>query len=77
MNSLAFDRAVAYYDRTRAIPRSVQEKITDSLIQQVGGDRGAGFLEVGIGTGRISRPLLERGYRVVGIDLSLAMMREM
>lgn len=36
--------------------------------------RDARLLEVGIGTGRIARPILAQGLHVTGIDLSLGMM---
>ncbi len=77
--SISFDRAADTYDETRALPQEVAQKLTDALlveIQAAGADR---ILEVGIGTGRIARPLAERGVRVIGIDIAprmLARLRE-
>lgn len=74
MKSLNFDRAVSYYDCTRALPREVSDALTDALIElgQLLPDRRC--LEVGVGTGRIALPLVARGVDIVGIDLSSAML---
>lgn len=72
--SISFDRAASFYDRTRAMPPTTVEAITNELlaqIQKAGADR---LLEIGVGTGRIARPLLARGQPVVGIDISAEMM---
>ena len=74
--SLAFDQAVAFYDKTRGIPEWVSRAITDSLTRIAQLTPAARILEIGIGTGRIALPLLQRGIGVIGIDLSLAMMEE-
>lgn len=70
--SISFDRAAGFYDETRGHPVEVSEKIAISLAGQLPSQ--ARLLEVGIGTGRISRPLLAHGLRVTGIDLSRKMM---
>ena len=73
--SVSFDRAADFYDATRALPDEVAAKLTEALLAElarIGTDR---VLEVGVGTGRISRPLMERGIRVHGVDISAAMMR--
>ncbi|MCH7579866.1 MAG: methyltransferase domain-containing protein [Chloroflexi bacterium] len=73
--SISFERAADFYDATRALPDNVAAKLTEALLTELsrlGADR---VLEVGVGTGRISRPLMERGIRVQGIDISPAMMR--
>lgn len=75
--SLSFDRAVAFYDKTRALPEWVSTAITDSILKLARLDSASTILEVGIGTGRIALPLLQRGYAVTGIDLSLSMMQEL
>ncbi|MGA2286495.1 MAG: class I SAM-dependent methyltransferase [Dehalococcoidia bacterium] len=77
--SIGFDRAADTYDMTRALPQEVAQKLTDALLAEIraaGADR---ILEVGVGTGRISRPLAERGVRVLGVDIAprmLARLRE-
>ncbi|OGO53285.1 MAG: hypothetical protein A2148_09170 [Chloroflexi bacterium RBG_16_68_14] len=78
-SSLSYDRVADIYDATRSLPEDVARKLTDALLAElsvVGADRA---LEVGIGTGRIARPLAERGMRVCGIDIAprmLARLRE-
>ncbi len=77
MPSLAFDQAASFYDKTRALPEWVSRAVTESIIDLGQIARGSRSLEIGIGTGRIGAPLLQRGLRVVGVDLSLAMMAEL
>jgi SAM-dependent methyltransferase len=70
--SISFDRAAGYYDQTRGFPPGVENDVADAVAELIG--PGARILEVGIGTGRIARPLLGRGYSVTGVDLSRNMM---
>ena len=70
--SLAFDRAAATYDQTRGFPPGVGEKVAAALLPHL--PRPGHVLEVGAGTGRIARLLLNLGVPVVGIDLSRPMM---
>lgn len=70
--SVSFDRAVEYYDRTRANPGPVQRRLTEVLADELV-VRGLA-LEIGVGTGRIALPLHEAGVRLVGADLSRPMM---
>ncbi len=70
MKSLTFDRAVSYYDRTRALPREVSDALTDALIELGQLQPGRRCLEVGAGTGRIALPLVARGVDLAGVDLS-------
>jgi SAM-dependent methyltransferase len=71
--SVSFDRAAGYYDRTRALPPELAAAQTALVAEQV--RRRAGpCLEIGVGTGRIALPLAAAGCRVVGIDLSAAML---
>lgn len=67
--SIRFDRAVEYYDRTRALPDDVVERQTGILVPELA-DRGP-VLEVGVGTGRIAVTL---DVPLVGLDLSRPMM---
>ncbi len=73
---LSFDRAASYYDATRALDPDLAVKLTDALEREIRavGDR---VLEAGIGTGRIARPLAERGIRVAGVDISRLMMDQL
>jgi ubiquinone/menaquinone biosynthesis C-methylase UbiE len=75
--SVSFDNAADIYDATRALPPPIAAKQTEALLTElraIGGDR---LLEIGIGTGRIARPLMERGVRVTGVDLAPRMMERL
>jgi ubiquinone/menaquinone biosynthesis C-methylase UbiE len=75
--SINFDRAAGIYDATRRLPDAVAAEITDGLLREIkaaGADR---VLEVGIGTGRMARPLMQRGVRMVGVDISQEMMAQL
>ena len=73
--SVNFDRAADIYDATRALPPHVQEALTERLLELLSDvDR---VLEVGIGTGRIARPLAARGRRVCGVDISRRMLERL
>lgn len=72
MHSGSFDNAAHCYDETRGFPPGVSERVAETAQQLLHGR--AAVLEVGIGTGRIARPLLARGVRVSGVDLSRKMM---
>lgn len=67
--SIKFDRAVEYYDRTRALPDDVVARQSAIVMAELQ-DRGVA-LEAGIGTGRIAVTL---DVPIVGIDLSRPMM---
>lgn len=70
--SVRFDRAVEYYDRTRALPPGVEARMVDAIGAEL---RGRGrVLEIGAGTGRIALPLMDAGVDVCGLDLSLPML---
>lgn len=73
--SVGFDRAVGYYDRTRAIPPQELRATMDLLAGQLGG-RGA-CLEIGVGTGILGLELDARGVPMTGIDLSAPMLRNL
>ena len=67
--SIRFDRAAEYYDRTRSLPDEVNARQRDLLMAELGDcDR---VLEVGVGTGRIAVTL---DVPVIGLDLSRPMM---
>ncbi len=77
MKSISFDQAVGFYDKTRVDPAWVSRAITDSIIQLGRLTPTSRVMEVGIGTGRIALPLLQRNYQITGIDLSVSMMTEL
>jgi SAM-dependent methyltransferase len=72
MESISFDRAADYYDRTRSLSDEAMAEMIPLLVDALGGrDRS---LEIGVGTGRIAVPLAEAGGRVTGLDLSEPML---
>ena len=73
--SIAFDRAAAYYDRTRGLPPKVMRRVVATLAPELQ-RRGRG-LEIGTGSGRVSLPVHRAGYPIVGVDLSLPMLRRL
>ncbi len=77
--SIGYDRVADVYDATRALPQAVQRKLTDALVGELATVGPGEVLEVGVGTGRISRPLALRGIRLCGVDIAprmLAKLRE-
>jgi SAM-dependent methyltransferase len=74
-DSIAFDRAADYYDRSRATDAVTLRETVDVLERELGG-RGR-ILEIGVGTGALALPLSERGVPLVGLDLSLPMMNKL
>ncbi len=68
---VSFERVATSYDATRSLPPGVVRRSADVVARIVGKDR---TLEVGVGTGRWAVPLETRGVRIVGVDLSAAML---
>lgn len=71
--SISFDRAADVYDATRALPPTVAAAVTQALLTEIRGAGADRVLEVGIGTGRMARPLMAEGMRVTGVDISREM----
>ena len=73
--SVRFDRAVDYYDRTRALTPGSEAEMVETLVAEL---RGRGrVLEIGVGTGRIALPLRATGIDVAGVDLSAPMVERL
>lgn len=72
--SISFDHAADFYDETRALPPQVASRLTEALLREIEGVADGPVLEVGVGTGRIARPLAERGVRVCGVDIAPRML---
>ncbi len=72
MSTQPFDSAAASYDAARGFPPGVGEQVAEAAADLF--DKRARVLEVGIGTGRIAKPLLALGLNVTGLDLSRQMM---
>lgn len=71
---MSFDRVADIYDATRGLPAEALERVADRIVAATHASPQTTFLELGIGTGRIALPLIERGYTVTGVDISQAMM---
>ena len=73
--SIAFDRAADYYDRSRVTDPVTLRETVDVLERELAG-RGR-VLEIGVGTGALALPLAERPVPIVGLDLSGPMMSKL
>ncbi len=75
--SIAFDRAVEYYDQTRGFPVGTEGAVA-ALIAQTGSLKADNrVLEIGVGTGRIALPLSAHVKSYYGVDLSRPMMNKL
>ncbi|HJQ72797.1 MAG TPA: class I SAM-dependent methyltransferase [Actinomycetota bacterium] len=72
---MRFDRAVEYYDRTRALSDEAWREMTLLLSSELH-DRGLA-LEIGVGTGLVALPLAAAGVSLVGLDLSAPMLAKL
>jgi ubiquinone/menaquinone biosynthesis C-methylase UbiE len=66
-----FDRISEVYDETR---EPLTEEALDKAARILSNDGCKLILEVGIGTGRIAKPLQQRSFEIVGVDLSRGML---
>jgi ubiquinone/menaquinone biosynthesis C-methylase UbiE len=73
--SISFERAGAYYDRTRSIGADAMAATIELLTGELSGR--APCLEIGVGTGRMALPLAGAGASMVGVDLAHSMVREL
>ncbi len=71
-DSVSFDRAADYYDRTRGFSEEGTRRSVALLAQELG-DRGS-VLEIGAGTGQLAVPLRAAGVPVIGLDLARPML---
>ena len=75
--SISFDHAADFYDATRALPDAAAAKLTDALLAERDAVNADSVLEVGVGTGRISRPLAKLGVRIRGVDIAPLMLAKL
>jgi ubiquinone/menaquinone biosynthesis C-methylase UbiE len=75
VGSVNFDRAAEFYDATRDAGDEIVTWSVDLLAREFAG--GGPALEIGVGTGVVALPLVERGVDVVGMDVSAAMMAKL
>jgi SAM-dependent methyltransferase len=71
-DSIPFDRAAEFYDRTRSISDEAMARTVEIVGAELR-DRGR-VLEMGAGTGLLTLPLHAAGVEVVGLDLSAPML---
>jgi SAM-dependent methyltransferase len=74
-DSVSFDPAAERYDETRRQTTGASRAVADLLGTELGGRQPC--LEIGVGTGLIALPLSDAGVRMVGLDLSVAMLRKL
>ena len=70
--SVSFDRAAAYYDRTRCLADDAMDELVGLVAGELS-DREP-TLEIGVGTGRMALALYQAGASMVGVDLSPEML---
>jgi ubiquinone/menaquinone biosynthesis C-methylase UbiE len=71
-----YDHIATFYDTTRSLPPAISQQVTDVILQRVAATPETRFLEVGIGTGIVALPFVQRGYAYTGIDISSEMMAQ-
>jgi ubiquinone/menaquinone biosynthesis C-methylase UbiE len=74
---VSFDRVASIYDVTRALPAGVVERLVSRVVAATRAGPHTQFLEIGVGTGRIATPFVERGYDYTGVDISRQMMQQL
>lgn len=74
-DSVSFDPAAEHYDETRRFTVEASRATVELLGSELRGRQPC--LEIGVGTGLISLPLHDAGVRMVGLDLSEAMLRKL
>jgi len=72
--SVSFERAADVYDRTRLTDPVALAAALDVLDRVLPPGR---VLEIGAGTGAITVPMAQRGRRVIGVDVSFAMLERL
>jgi ubiquinone/menaquinone biosynthesis C-methylase UbiE len=66
-----YDIISQIYDETREpLKEAAVDKIKNALLR----DNCSSIIEVGVGTGRVAKPLQERGFEIVGVDVSKGML---
>lgn len=74
-DSVSFDRAADSYDETRRLTPEGSRATVELLEAELRTRQPC--LEIGVGTGLIALPLHDSGVRMVGLDLSAAMLRKL
>jgi SAM-dependent methyltransferase len=74
MQSLSFDDLTELYDETRSFDVQCFNLALDYISTRFPPQVYGKLFEPGIGTGRIAEPLTQKGYQVVGVDISERML---
>ena len=74
--NLTFDATASTFERYRSLPRESPEAIRAAIWAAARFSTPARVLEIGAGTGRIGKAFVAAGDFYVGVDTSLAMLRE-
>ena len=72
----SFDAAASTFERYRSLPSETPEAIRRTIWAATRLSAPARVLEIGAGTGRIGKAFIAAGDFYVGVDTSLAMLRE-
>jgi len=70
----SFDRIAYRFDETRSLPDELMSRVVDAVEKTM--SAGAMVLDAGVGTGRFALPLQNKGFDVVGADVSMKMMQK-
>jgi ubiquinone/menaquinone biosynthesis C-methylase UbiE len=73
MSTAPFDRIATIYDATRSLPLEEMQYILRAMSSELKGCKT--ILDAGVGTGRFAVPLSELGFSIVGVDISMKMMK--
>ncbi len=71
MAEVEFDRIADVYDDTR---RALDSETLGGMMEMLERYACRSILEIAVGTGRVSVPLMERGFEITGVDISRRMM---
>ncbi len=77
MDSLPFDNMVDLYDQTRTVDNRCLTSTIDLKCERFPPSSYQKLFEPAIGSGRIAFPLADRGYQIVGVDISEAMLSQL
>ena len=68
------DDVAERFERFRGLPDAIADRIRDRIVAATGLGIDGRVLDLGAGTGRLTRPFLQAGYPYAGIDTSSAML---
>jgi len=73
LRRISFDPVAQVFDKTRGPPEHVRKQLVDVLAKELISYKT--ILDAGVGTGRFAKPLQDKEFEVVGIDLSHKMLQ--